>query len=226
MISENTLWNSLEKWDHEGKWPTGNWREPWCTVSVPPCYDFHSKLGFSHREHRTLPALCSAALVDLPNNCQGSSLVPRHGWGVGSAPPWRHPRLSMQTVTSAPDDMIMAPLWRDRAQGPCPYNWGHPDWHSLHRAWSQVQAGECSLVFSLRAGNGRAGSPAGEEFEAETVQDTGGLCLTLSVHTQRCSWTRLKLGKHAGSIVSQTSAAEHRQHGAKVRAKGRDPRRG
>ena len=32
--------------------------------------------------------------------------------------------LHADSVTSAPDDMIMAPLWGERAQGPCPYNWG------------------------------------------------------------------------------------------------------
>ena len=38
--------------------------------------------------------------------------------------------LHADSVTSAPDDMIMAPLWGDRCQGPHPYNWAHPDWHS------------------------------------------------------------------------------------------------
>ena len=74
--------------------------------------------------------------------------------------------LHADRITSTPDDMIMAPLWGDRAQGPRPYNWACPDWHSLNRAWSQGQAGECSLVFSLRAGKGRAGSPAGEALRA------------------------------------------------------------
>ena len=37
--------------------------------------------------------------------------------------------LHADSVTSAPDDTIIAPLWGDRAQGLCPYNWGHPDWH-------------------------------------------------------------------------------------------------
>ena len=84
--------------------------------------------------------------------------------------------LHADSVTSAPDDMIIAPRWGDRAQGPSPYNWGHPDWHSLHRAWSQVQAGECSLVFSLRAGN-RRGT---QSCAVSTLGRTGAPSLVLS----------------------------------------------
>ena len=64
MISVNTLWNSLEKWDHEGKCPTGDTVKGapvLCECPSPSC-DFHSKLGFSHREHRKL-SLPSAQLL-------------------------------------------------------------------------------------------------------------------------------------------------------------------
>ena len=66
--------------------------------------------------------------------------------------------LHADSVTSTTDDMILAPLWGDRVQAPRPYNYG-PSWLTLPctELWSQVQAGDCFLVFNLRAENRREG---------------------------------------------------------------------
>ena len=83
--------------------PGRQWREPGCSVSVPPpAMTVTVNLGSPTGNTENAPALCSAARVDLLSNCQELSLVPRRGWGwralgVRSGPPWRRPRLSMQT---------------------------------------------------------------------------------------------------------------------------------
>ena len=139
---------------------------------------------------KTFPALCSAAHVDLLSNYQELSLIPRRGWGcwalrIRSAPHWRRPRLSMQTVSPL---LQMTWYWHlcgeIRSRHPVPITMARPDWHfPAQSSGTKSRQGTASLCSISGQETGEKGSSTGEELRAVLLtpfgQDRCSPCLVL-----------------------------------------------